>query len=203
MTDEPQRAAPAKQAQRAGPAVPVGGGVPVDPETGERFGYLPRKAANRKILIRSQLGLPWILWALAFGGAIVLAGVTYLLLRPSTPGPPFVDRGPLAQYADGEVTALPDGSGWVDRRTGLVVIGDPVTFCPADGGWVDAETARYDAAGRRVGGGDGLLLLPVRAASQRLFVDPTGGGRPTAAAASLGGCPNPQRLTDARPPDGL
>ena len=194
MTDE---------TRRRGPAVPVGGGVPVDPDTGERFGYLPRKAARRKILIRSQLGLPWLISALVFGAGILVAGVAYLLLRPSTPGPPYVDQGQLSRYADGEVTALADGSGWVDRRSGLVAIGDEVAYCPADGGWVDDETGRYDAAGRRVGGGMGLLVLPVRAASGRLFVDPTAGQRSTATGEALGPCRMPQRVDDPRPPDGL
>lgn len=188
---------------RARPAIPVGGGVPVDPETGERYGYLPRRAANRKILIRSQLGLPWLVSALAFGVAILVAGAAYLLLRPTTPGPPYVDQGPLSRYADGEVTALLDGSGWLDRRTGLTAIGDDVAFCPSDGGWVDAETGRYDEAGRRVGGGDGLLLLPTRAASGRVFVDPTAGRRPSEPGAELGPCAVVQRLGDPRPPDGL
>ncbi len=194
MTDKPRRPRP---------AVPIGGGVPIDPDTGERFGYLPRKAAKRKILIRSELGLPWLVTALVFGAAILVAGVAYLLLRPATPGAPFVDQGPLSRYADGEVTALPDGSGWVDRRAGLVAIGDAVAFCPADGGWTDAETGRFDAAGQRVGGGDGLLLLPVRAASGRLFVDPTAGRRSSAAGEPLGACLTPQHIADARPPDGL
>lgn len=193
MTDRPP----------SGPAVPVGGGVPVDPETGQRYGYLPRRAANRKILIRAQLGLPWLVSALVFGAMILVAGAAWLLLRPSAPGPPYVDRGPLDRYADGEVTAFPDGSGWLDRRRGLTAIGDAVSYCPSDGGWVDDETGRYDEAGRRVGGGAGLVLLPVRAASGRVYVDPTRGRRVTGNGAGLGPCALVQRPGDPRPPDGL
>lgn len=194
MTDEAPRP--------AGPAVPVGGGVPVDPETGRRYGYLPRRAANRKILIRAELGLPWLVAALVFAAAILLAGVGYFLTRPARPGPPYVDRGPLSRYAEGEVTAFPDGSGWLDRRTGLTAIGDAVSFCASDGGWVDDETGRYDAAGRRAGGGDGLLVLPVRAASGRVYVDPTGGRRAQGAAPPMAACAVPQRPGDRAPPDG-
>ncbi len=187
------------------PIVPVGGGVPVDAETGERYGYLPRRAAQRKILIRSQLGLPWLLAALAFAGTILVAGSAYLLMRPGTPGPPYVDHGPLSRYADGAVTSLPDGSGWLDRRGGLSAVAGPVSYCPADGGWVDAAGTRYDAQGRRAGSGtgSGLARLPIRAAGGRLYVDPTRPQRPTAPAPAMTPCALPQAPGEPPPPDGL
>ncbi|HVF18773.1 MAG TPA: hypothetical protein VNA14_00835 [Mycobacteriales bacterium] len=185
------------------PIVPVGGGVPVDAETGERYGYLPRRAARRKLLIRAQLGLPWMVAALGFAAMILVAGTAYLLLRPSRPPSPFVDQGPISRYADGTVTALPDGSGWVDRRAGLTAVGEAVSYCPADGGWVGDGGTRFDSDGARAGGGPGLLRVPVRAAGGRVYVDPTGGSRVAGAAGSMPPCPEPQRPGDPPPPDGL
>ena len=68
----------------AGPAVPVGRGVPIDPETGERVGYLPRKAARRKIIIRRKLGLPWVLGAL--GAALLIGGANAIIAFFSAAG---------------------------------------------------------------------------------------------------------------------
>ena len=186
----------------SGPAVPVGGGVPVDPATGERYGYLPRKAAQRKLVIRAQLGLPWVLAAVAFAGVILVGGVALLLSRPDRPGPPYVDQWPLARYAEGDVTPLTDGSGWLDRRSGLVAVAGPVDHCPADGGWVDAEGQRYDLLGRSSVGNPGLALLPVRAANGRVYVDPTRPARRTGDGADLDPCPDRRRVTDPPPPDG-
>jgi len=177
--------------------------VPLDAETGERYGYLPPRAARRKILIRSQLGLPWLVAALAFAVAIALAGAAYLLMRPGTPAAPFVDQGPLSRYADGEVTALLDGGGWLDRRAGLAALAGPVSYCPADGGWVGPGGARYDDQGRPAGDGPGLVRLPVRAAQGRVFVDPTGGSAAAGRAELMAPCAAPMQVDDPRPPDGL
>lgn len=200
MTPHHRRKAP-RRGRR--PIVPVGGGVPVDEVTGERYGYLPRRASRRKILIRSQLGLPWLVAALCFAAVIVVAGFAYLLLRPATPGAPYVDQGPLARYADEDVTPLLDGSGWLDRRGGLSAIGDGVDFCPAAGDWVDRNGARFDPQGRRAGGGAGLLRLPVRVAGGRVYVDPTGGQRSAEAASPRPPCPAPRSVQEPPPPDGL
>jgi hypothetical protein len=137
-----------------GPPVPVGGGVPVDPETGERFGYLSKKASTRKIILRRQLGLPWVLAAIAFAVAILVGGGASLLLRPDHPGRPYVDEGALARYPVGDIsTRLPDGTGFVDRSSGLLVLGRGATSCPR-GGWTGP-------------------MLRARAARGHLYVDPT------------------------------
>jgi hypothetical protein len=180
------------------PIVPVGGGVPVDPETGERYGYLPRKAADRKLIIRAQLGLPWVLAALAAAGVLAVAAVAFVLSRPTTPGRPYVDQGPLATYPEQDVTPLRDGSGWLDRRTGLAAVAGPVAFCPADGGWVGPDGTRYDAQGR-TDGGPGLTLWAVRAASGHVYVDPTHATRLTEVAEPLPPCPAPWLIGAPRP----
>jgi hypothetical protein len=133
----------------SGPAVPVGGGVPVDPETGERYGFLPRKAAQRKVILRRQLGTPWFIGALVAGALILVIGVGYLLSRPDVPGRPYVDRGPLPVNS---LTTLPTGE-IVDQFGGLLVLAPGSTPCPR-GLWTGAR-------------------LPARAANGHLYVDPT------------------------------
>ncbi len=184
------------------PIVPVGGGVPVDPETGERYGYLPRKAANRKLVIRAQLGLPWVLGALAAAALLAVAAVAFVLSRPTTPGGAFADQGALAAYPDQDVTPLRDGRGWLDRRAGLAAVAGPVAFCPADGGWVGADGRRYDERGR-TDDGNGLTLWAVRAASGRVYVDATRPTTVTEQAEPLPPCPAPWRLGEPRPASGL
>ncbi len=106
------------------PVVPVDGGVPVDPQTGERFGYLPRKAARRKLVIRRQLQLRWVVAAVVVATLIAGTGGWYLASRATAPGPPYVDQGPLQRYPPGALTPLGDGAGWLDRRGGgLVAVG--------------------------------------------------------------------------------
>ena len=184
------------------PIVPVGGGVPVDPETGERYGYLPRRAADRKLVIRAQLGLPWVLAALAAAAVLLVAAVAFVALRPARPGRPYVDQGPLAAYPEQAVTPLRDRSGWLDRRAGLAVVAGPVAFCPADGGWVGEGGRRYDAEGR-TDTGNGLTLWAVRAASGHVYVDPTRSTVVTGQAEPLPPCEAPWRLGELAPPAGL
>jgi len=184
------------------PIVPVGGGVPVDPETGERYGYLPRKAANRKLIIRAQLGLPWVLAALGAAALLAVAAVAFVLTRPNVPGRPYRDEGRLSDYPEQDVRPLPDGQGWIDRRTGLTAIAGAVSFCPADGGWVGPDSRRYDAEGRS-DSGDGLTLWAVRAASGRVYVDRTKTIQVGGQSEPLPPCDAPWRPTDPEPPTGL
>jgi hypothetical protein len=184
--------------ERSGPAVPVGGGVPLDPETGERFGYLPRKAAQRKIIIRRALGLPWVIGALAAALLIAVAGIAFFASRPDSPGKGFDDAGPLSAYPAGHVTPLLDRSGWVDRRSGLTVWLTTAAYCPADGGWVDGGR-RWDRLGRPASdaGSEPLRELRTRAVRNRLYVDRTP-DRPhfpaAAAPAPLAACREPQPI---------
>lgn len=184
------------------PIVPVGGGVPVDPETGERYGYLPRKAANRKLVIRAQLGLPWVLGALGAAALLAVAAVLFLLSRPNTPDAPYQDEGPLSAFPEQAVKPLPGGDGWLDRRVGLSAIAGAVSFCPADGGWVGTDGRRYDAEGR-ADDGRGLSLWAVRAASGHVYVDRTTTVTVTGQAEPLPPCEQPWAPTDPEPPSGL
>jgi hypothetical protein len=184
------------------PIVPVGGGVPVDPETGERYGYLPRKAANRKLVIRAQLGLPWVLAALGAALLVLVAGAAFFLSRPDEPGGAYESQGELKAYPEQAVLPLRDRSGWLDRRTGLAAVAGPVSFCPADGGWVAPNGARYDAQGRSESG-EGLTLWAVRAAGGKVYVDRTRSTRVTGQAEPLPPCDDPWTVDEPPPADGL
>jgi hypothetical protein len=184
------------------PVVPVGGGVPVDPETGERYGYLPRKAASRKLVIRAQLGLPWVLAALAAAALLAVAAVAFVVTKPTHPGRPYVDEGRLSDYPEQAVAPLRDGTGWVDRRAGLAAVAGPVAFCPADGGWVGADGTRYDADGR-TDAARGLTLWAVRAASGHVYVDRTHATTVEGQTEPLAPCETPWLPGEPAPPDGL
>ena len=177
-----------------GPAVPVGGGVPIDPRTGERFGYLPRKAAQRKIIIRRTLGLPWVLGALAAALVIVIAGAAFLLSDPGRPGERYADVGRLAAYPAGQVTPLDSRTGWVDRRENITVWLTTEPFCPADGGW-GYGPVRWDRAGGVHGDGENLRVADSQVAQGRLYVDGST-SRPASAPSgpALPRCPQPRTL---------
>lgn len=184
------------------PIVPVGGGVPVDPETGERYGYLPRKAASRKLVIRAQLGMAWVVGALAAAAILGVAAVVFLLSRPNVPKAPYTEEGRLTDYPEQAVQPLPNADGWLDRRTGLAVVAGALSFCPEDGGWVGPDGRRYDAEGRS-DTGTGLTLWAVKAASGRVYVDRTTTTTVTGAAEPLAPCERPWRVSDPEPPSGL
>lgn len=186
----------------SGPVVPPGGGVPVDPETGERYGYLPRRAANRKLIIRAQLGLPWVLAALSAAALLAVVAGAFLLSRPGHPGKPYVEEGALKAYPEQAVSPLRDRTGWLDRRAGLAAVAGPVAYCPDDGGWVGPDGTRYDAEGR-ADSGAGLTLWAVRAASGRVYVDRTHSTPVTGHAEPLPPCQAPWHVTELAPPDGL
>ena len=170
--------------------MPVGGGVPIDPETGERFGYLPRKAAQRKIIIRRKLGLPWVLGAL--GAALVIggAGVSFFLSNPGRPDKRYADEGALTAYPAGAVSPLRSGNGWVDRRGDIRVWLTSEPFCDADGGW-GRGPIRWDASGRVAHSGDNLLLAQTQVAKETLYVDSKAAARVAGGAPGvLVECPN-------------
>lgn len=174
-----------------GPAVPVGGGVPVDPLTGERFGYLPRKAARRKIIIRRTLGLPWVLGALGAALVIAVAGAAFLLSDPGRPPARYADEGSLAAYPPGQVTVLRSGAGWVDRRSGVVVWLTRAAFCDSDGGWADG-TRRWDAKGRTTASDANLPQADTQVADGKVYVDSTRTVRFPGLADQLGPCTSPR-----------
>jgi hypothetical protein len=96
--------------------------VPED-QRRERVAYLPPRAARaRKLILRSQLGLPWMLTAILFGMVILAAGVLFLV-KGGRPGAPWQRVAPVTSFADAAVTERPLRAGEVlvvDRREGTV-----------------------------------------------------------------------------------
>jgi hypothetical protein len=92
--------------------------VSKDPTT-QRTAYLPPRAGKaRKLILRSQLGLPWMLAAILFGLVILVAG-TLFLVKGGRPGAPWQRVAPVTRFADGAVTQAPLRAGEVvvvDRR---------------------------------------------------------------------------------------
>jgi nitrite reductase/ring-hydroxylating ferredoxin subunit len=144
--------------------------VPKDP-TRERVAYLPPRAGKaRKLILRSQLGLPWMLAAILFGLVILVAGVLFLV-KGGRPGAPWQRVAPVTRFADGAVTQAPLRAGEVvvvDRRGGtLRAFLAPSGSCPvtgAPGGFARPCTGQaWDQAGAPVGSQGTSSPPPLRA----------------------------------------
>jgi hypothetical protein len=147
----------------------------------ERLAWLPPRAARaRKLILRTQLGLPWLVAALAFAALILVAG-SLLLLRSGSPGAPWVQAGRADAYPVGAVTQAPGPDGQVlvvDRRGGAVrvLLAEPGP-CPvvadSTGYARPCQGRRWDAGGAPAGGA-GAPLRSVRAqlTGGALYVDP-------------------------------
>jgi nitrite reductase/ring-hydroxylating ferredoxin subunit len=110
--------------------------VPQD-QRRERVAYLPPRAGKaRKLILRTQLGLPWMLAAMLFGVVILVAG-TLFLIKGGRPGAPWQRVAPVTRLADGAVTQAPLRAGEVvvvDRRGGtLRAFLAPAGACPVTG----------------------------------------------------------------------
>lgn len=165
-----------------GPADRSGPGVTA-PRPGERVAYLPPRAARaRKLILRSQLGLPWIVGALVFAALILVAG-GLLLAQGGRPGAPWVRLGDAAAFPPGEVTQAPGRLGGdtvvVDHRgePARAFLVAPAT-CPvraADDGFARPCTGEaWSADGAPTGGtGTPLERIPTQLARDELYVDPS------------------------------
>jgi hypothetical protein len=148
----------------------------------ERAAYLPPRAARaRKLILRTQLGLPWLLAATAVAGVILAAGVL-LLVSGGRPGSPWVPVAAVAAFPAGTVTevAAPGVAGRVvivDRRGGdLRAFVGPAAPCPAapDGPGLrrGCTGQAWDADGApRTAGTQPLTRVPTRFAGGDLYVD--------------------------------
>jgi hypothetical protein len=148
----------------------------------ERTAYLPPRAAKaRKLILRTQLGLPWLLAATAVAGVILVAGVL-LLIRGGRPGTPWVAVAAVTAFAPGTVTEVevPGPAGRVvivDRRGGnLRAFVGPGAACPVepDGAGFGRGCTRqaWDAGGApRTPGTAALARVPTRFARGDLYVD--------------------------------
>jgi hypothetical protein len=146
-----------------------------------RTAYLPPRAAKaRKLILRTQLGLPWLLAASAFALVILVAGAV-LVLQGGRPGVPWTRVAPLAAVPDGAVTEVPGPGGRVvvvDRRSGVlrVFLGapGPCRVAAAGGGFARPCAGQaWDADGTaRTASAASLRRVPAQLARGDLYVDP-------------------------------
>jgi hypothetical protein len=168
---------------REGPSEVPDSGQPA-PGT-ERIAWLPPKAKlrARKLILRSQLGLPWLLGALAAALLILVAGAL-LLVQSGRPGAPWALVGPAGRFPEGTVAQTPlAGSATgdvlvIDRRGGaargfVAGAGNCDVVADGDGFSRPCQEARWDADGRPPAGSPGQALRPVRVrlAGGGLYVD--------------------------------
>jgi hypothetical protein len=157
--------------------------VPEEPTT-QRTAYLPPRAGKaRKLILRTQLGLPWMLAAIAFGVVILVAG-TLFLVKGGRPGAPWQRVAPLRAMADGTVSQRPLRAGEVvvvDRRGGtLRAFLAPDGPCPvvgSAGGFARPCTRQaWDRSGAPAGGAGAaaprLRPVPATVAKGELYVNP-------------------------------
>jgi hypothetical protein len=159
--------------------------VPED-QSRQRVAYLPPRAGKaRKLILRSQLGLPWMLAAMLFGLVILVAG-TLFLVKGGRPGAPWQRVAPVTRLADGAVTQAPLRAGEVvvvDRRGGgLRAFLAPTGSCPVVGtpGGFARPCARqaWDQSGGPVAGQGAstppprLRAVPATVAKGDLYVNP-------------------------------
>jgi hypothetical protein len=151
----------------------------------ERTAYLPPRAAKaRKLILRTQLGLPWMLAAAAVAGVILVAGVL-LLARGGRPGSPWVEVAAVTAFPAGSLTEVeaPGPVGRVvivDRRGGdLRAFVGPAAACkvaPDGRGLRRACTGQaWDADGApRTPRTQALARVATRFARGDLYVNPRG-----------------------------
>jgi hypothetical protein len=149
----------------------------------ERTAYLPPRAAKaRKLILRTQLGLPWMLAATAVAGVILVAGVL-LLARGGRPGSPWVAVAAVTAFPAGSLTEVeaPGPAGRVvivDRRgDDLRAFVGPAAACkvaPDGSGLRRACTGQaWDADGApRTPRTQALARVPTRFARGDLYVNP-------------------------------
>jgi hypothetical protein len=160
-----------------------------EPEAGParppaRVAYLPPRAARaRKLILRSQLGLPWLLGAIAVAAVILVAGII-LLLGSGNPGAPWARLEVAARFPEGAVTQSAGPAGTVavvDRRAEVRVFLTAPGPCPVDGdgaGFVrSCDGAAWDADGRPRGegkrSGTPLRRVPARLHDGSIWIDPS------------------------------
>lgn len=139
-------------------------------------GYLPERAARRarKIVLRSPLGLQWVVAALLAGVVVVVAGVVFLQRSADPPPAPWVDAG--------TVEAI--GTARADRDLGVLLVGaggrvrafagaDTVTFCSASNRLEAPDGRVWSLTGRGLSGTASLDEHPTLVQDGRVYVDPT------------------------------
>lgn len=146
-----------------------------DPEFGPS-GYLPARAAQRarKIVLRSPLGLQWVVASLVAGLVVVVAGVWLLVASGGPPGEPWVRA--IEVDALGDTAVDPDldvllvGAG---GRVRAFADAPDVGYCP-DSHRLEAPDGRvWTLTGRGLDGTDSLEEHPTLVQDGVVYVDPS------------------------------
>lgn len=135
-------------------------------------GYLPARASARarKIVLRSPLGIQWVIASVVAGVVVVVAGVWFLSRTSQPPGPPFE-----------AAVAVADLQGLTELREGVVAVaaGGPVrvylvpesaVLCPVNGR-IEATNGSWSASSGRGFGVESLRRHPSQVHDEVLWVD--------------------------------
>ncbi len=141
-------------------------------------GYLPERASKRarKIVLRSPLGLQWVIASLAAGAVVVVAAAIFLVRAGDAPGEPFVEIGPVEALSPDsylyEFEALVvTAAGRV--RTYAVDPDDVPVYCPESRRLESADGRVWAPTGRALDGGDSLAQHPTVVVDGVVYLDPT------------------------------
>jgi hypothetical protein len=139
-------------------------------------GYLPERASKRarKIVLRSPLGLQWVVASLVAGVVVVVAGVLFLQRSGAPPAEPWT---PVAEVADiGRARAAEDpgvllvpGAG---RLRAFAIDGD-ISYCEPTNRLESSDGQVWSLTGRGLGGAPSLDEHPTRIQDGTVYVDPT------------------------------
>lgn len=139
-------------------------------------GYLPKRAAvrARKIVLRSPLGLQWVVASLVAGIIVVIAGVLLLRQGGTPPPPPWVVAGALdtieAAEFDPELGALMVSAG---GRIRAFEDANDVIYCATNNRLEAPDGRVWNLTGRGLGGAPSLDEYPTLVHDGVVYVDPT------------------------------
>jgi len=139
-------------------------------------GYLPERASKRarKIVLRSPLGLQWVVASLFAGVVVVVAGVLFLQRSGAPPTEPWVpttgvgELGSAYQVDHLDVLLVP-GAGRVRAFAADV----DIAYCEASNRLESADGEVWSLTGRGLGGVPSLDEHPTRIHDGTVYVDPT------------------------------
>lgn len=139
-------------------------------------GYLPPRAASRarKIVLRSPLGLQWVVGSLLLGVVVVVAG-TLWLTGEDAPTEPWVALGPVEEVESGTrdealgVLLVTNGRVRAFAEQGT----DELRYCPETRQLEDGQGRVWTLTGRGTGGADSLEEHPTTLHEGVLYVDPS------------------------------
>ena len=139
-------------------------------------GYLPERASQRarKIVLRSPLGLQWVIASVVAGVIVLVAGVVFLLSSGDPPPSPWVGAGPIEDIGDArphdDLDVLLVAAG---GRIRAFAHAADLDYCPDSHRLESPDGRVYRLTGRGTGGVDSLTEHPTLVQDGVVYVDPT------------------------------